>query len=87
MHPLIFFKLVTKCHIVAAAMDFFGINAPQDEPTTNTLPQDILLCPDKKGQWRSFFHSSLDGWLIVTSSIVRRYTQLKQKNCKATNYP
>ena len=30
-----FFELVTKCHIVAAAMDFFGMSTPQDEPTCN----------------------------------------------------
>ena len=73
-----FFELVTKCHIVAAAMDFFGMNAPQDEPTTNTLPQDILLWPDKKSQWRSF--SFIIGRMVDRYIIVRCYTQLKQKN-------
>ena len=73
-----FFELVTKCHIVAAVMDFFGMNAPQDEPTTNTLPQDILLWPDKKSQWRSF--SFIIGRMVDRYIIVRCYTQLKQKN-------
>lgn len=41
-----FFELVCKCHIVAAAMHFFGTVSIGDDPTCNALPSQV-------GKWCS----------------------------------
>ena len=44
-----FFVLVTECYIVAAALDFFGMDSPKDNPTSCfTLS---ILEKDNKEQW------------------------------------
>ena len=42
---LYFLSLVTTCHILAAAMHFFGMSSRSDVPTLNAIPLEILKKP------------------------------------------
>lgn len=48
-----FVELVTNCHIVAAAMNFFGMKDVTSNPTNNALPSDITKWPVDR-QWKTF---------------------------------
>ena len=41
-----FLSLVTTCHILAAAMHFFGMSSRSDVPTLNAIPLEILKPTD-----------------------------------------
>ena len=43
-----FVELVTNCHVIAAAMSFFGMKDITSAPTSNALPLDIHKCPVKR---------------------------------------
>ena len=48
-----FVELVTNCHIVAAAMNFFGMKDVSNNPTNNALPSYITKWPVDR-QWKTF---------------------------------
>ena len=56
-----FFELVTRCHILVAALSFFGMADLDSEPSCNSLPDGISKW-QKTRQWD--FFSSLIGWMV-----------------------
>ena len=48
-----FFEMVTRCHIIAAAMSFFGMVNINSDPVDITLPCDIAKWPLNR-QWPLF---------------------------------
>ena len=68
-----FFELIVHCHIIAAAMNFFGLKGVTDSPTSNALPSGIVKWSLDK-QWRVF--SSIIGQLIDRYVIVNKFADL-----------
>jgi len=57
----IIFELVVECRITAAAMNYFGIQSPDDPPMKNKVPTSIL----NKDKWKALRR--------VVSNIVDQY--------------
>ena len=68
-----FFELVVHCHIIAAALHFFGMKGINDSPTFNTLPSHMPKWNTEK-QWRVF--SNILGRLIDHYVIVNKFADL-----------
>lgn len=63
-----FFELVTNCHIIVAAMTFFGMTDLNSVPTQNTIPTTVKKW-SKQQQWAYF--SRILGDLVDRYIIVR----------------
>ena len=72
-----FFELVTKCHIVAAALHFFGMKEISATPTCSALPSDMATW-DTQTQWREL--SQVIGCLIDQYVIVRDFLDAAPKS-------
>ena len=62
-----FIKLVTNCHVIAAAMNFFGMKCTSGTSTNNTLPSDISKWPVQR-QWQTYsevINRIVDRYIIV----------------------
>ena len=68
-----FFELITKSHIVVAALTFFRMTNLDSVPTLNSLPSAIQKW-SKARQWSYF--SDLIGRLIDCYVIVRQFASL-----------
>lgn len=48
-----FLEFVTNCHVLAVAMNYFGMKDTSSTPTSNSLPLDINRWPPER-QWKTF---------------------------------
>ena len=68
-----FFELIVHCHIIAAALHFFGMKGIDNSPTFNALPSHMSKWPTEK-QWKIFSHTL--GKLIDRYVIVKKFADL-----------
>lgn len=68
-----FFELIVHCHIIAAALHFFGMSGTDETPSFNALPSNLSKWPVKE-QWKVFSHAI--GRLIDRYVIVKKFADL-----------
>ena len=68
-----FFELIVHCHIIAAALHFFGMKEITDSPKFNALPSCMSKWPVEK-QWRVF--SNTVGQFVDRYVIVKKFADL-----------
>lgn len=79
-----FFELVTRCHILAAALSFFGMADLDSEPSCNSLPDGISKW-QKTRQWD--FYSSLIGRMVDRYIVVRDFLSVVDSSGHALCLP
>ncbi len=72
-----FLQLITECHVLAAAMNFFGLEDTNGKPKFNGIPQSVMKAC-KERQWSVLGHTV--GRLIDRCVIVQRFTDLRPKD-------
>ena len=72
-----FVELVTNCHIVAAAMNFFGMKNVSSNSTNNALPSDITKWPVDR-QWNTF--SKAIGQIVDRYVIVNEFASTQPQS-------
>ena len=70
-----FFQLVTECFIISAAMHFFGMNSPTENPTSSCLVDILQRKPEE--QWKIL--SDCIGHLIDRYVLVQHYALTPDK--------
>ena len=81
-----FIELVTNCHFVATAMNFFGMNDKSSTPTNNALDMDITKWPVDR-QWKTFSKAIgqiVDRYVIVDEFDSAQLQSVASKSQKST---